>query len=88
MLKINLCPKTFKFTKKNIINATQNNPALFLTKKAKKLFQKLKKAFCEKFVLQHFDLSKLIKVKTDVFGKIIDVDNNWYLIANYLYKMV
>ena len=83
MLKTSPRPKTFKSTKKNIVNITPNNPASFLTKKAKKSFQKLKKAFCEEPILQHFDISKLIRVETDASRKAIrgvlcqqDTDNN------------
>ena len=88
MLKTGPCPKTFKSTKRNIVNITQNNPASFLTKKAKESFQKLKKAFCEESVLQHFDVSKPIRVEIDASEKAIggvlcqqDTDNNWYPVA-------
>ena len=94
MLKTGPRPKTFKSTKRNIVNITQNNPASFLTKEAKESFQKLKKAFCEEPVLQHFDVSKLIRVEIDASGKTIEgvlcqqnTDNNWHPVAYYLRKM-
>ena len=94
MLKTGPRPKTFKSTKRNIVNITQNNPASFLTKEAKESFQKLKKAFCEERVLQHFDVSKPIRVKTDASRKVIggvlcqqNTDNNWYLVAYYSRKI-
>ena len=95
MLKTGPRPKTFKSTKRNIVNITQNNPALFLTKEVKESFQKLKKAFCEEPILQHFDVSKPIKVEIDASEKAIgnmlcqqDTNNNWHPIAYYLRKMV
>ena len=51
MFKTGLHPKTSKSTQKNIINAAQETPSSFLTKKAKESFQKLKKSFCDEFVL-------------------------------------
>ena len=45
MLKTGPRPKTFKSTKRNIVNITQNNPALFLTKRSQKVISEIKKGF-------------------------------------------
>ena len=44
---------------------------MFLTSKAKKLFQRLKQIFCKKYVLQHFDIYKPIRVGIDISKKTI-----------------
>lgn len=94
MLKTGPCSQSSKPTKKDANISTQNNLISFLIDKAKKLFQKLKKAFCKKFILQYFDIFKLIKVEIDTSRKVIrsvlyqkDTNKNWHPITNYLRKM-
>ena len=94
MLKTGPCFKSSKPTKRDIDITIQNNLTLFLIKKAKELFQKLKKVSYKKSVLQHFDVSKPIRVETDASGKAIegilwqqDTNKKWHPVAYYLYKM-
>ena len=66
-----------------------------MTSEAKEFFQKLKKIFCKEPVLQHFNVSKLIRLETNASRKAIggvlcqqDTDMNWHLVAYYLRKML
>ena len=45
----------------------------FFDEKTKKAFKILKKAFIIVFVFRYFDSAKLLKKKTNVFNKVIDV---------------
>ena len=72
MLKTGPCPKSSKPTRRDADITTQNNLTTFLTEKVKESFQKLKKAFCKEPVLQHFYISKPIRVERDASGKVIE----------------
>ena len=71
MLKTGPGSKASKPAKRRIIITPQPGSTSFLTPNAKESFQKLKQAFCEEPVLQHFDVSKPIRVETDASGKAI-----------------
>ena len=71
MLKTSLGSKPSKSIKKSIKTLFQPNLTLFLISEAKKSFQKLKKPFCKEFVLQHFDVSKSIRLETNASRKAI-----------------
>ena len=45
----------------------------FFISKTYEIFTRLKNAFLTTFVFMHFDLSKFIRVKTDVFDKAFEV---------------
>ena len=45
----------------------------FLDEKTKKTFETLKKTFIIIFVFRYFDSIKSLKIKTNVFNKVIDV---------------
>lgn len=49
----------------------QPNSTSFLTSKAKKSFQNLKKTFCKESVLQYFNVSKSIRLEINVSKKTI-----------------
>lgn len=93
MLKIDLDFKFFKFIEKNIKILFQPNLTLFLTPKSKEFFLRLKKTFGKNPVLQHFDVSKLIRLKINVFAKTIggvicqqDRKINWHPVIYYSCK--
>ena len=95
MLKTGPSCKSAKLIKRDTTSPSQSNLASFLTPEVKESFQKLKKAFCKEPVLQHFDMSKPIRLETDASGKAIggilyqqDIDKNWHPVAYYLRKML
>ena len=95
MLKTGPGSRSSKPTKRGTPIPSQPNTVSFLTPEAKKSFQKLKKAFCKEPVLQHFDVSKPIRLETDASGKAIggvlcqqDTDMNWHPVAYYSRKML
>lgn len=71
ILETNPYSRSSKPAKKSIFTLSQLNTILFLTSKARKSFQKLKQAFCKESVLQHFDVSKSIRLETDASRKAI-----------------
>ena len=95
ILKTGPSSKFTKLIKSGTTSLFQSNYASFLISKAKESFQKLKKAFCKELVLQHFDVSKLIRLETDISSKIIgdvlcqqDTNKNWHLVIYYLHKIL
>lgn len=95
MLKTGPGSKALKPAKKRIITTPQPGSASFLTPNAKESFRKLKQAFCEEPIWQHFDVSKPIQVETDASEKAIggmlcqqDIDMNWHPVAYYSRKML
>ena len=95
MLKTGPGPKSSKPVKKSTMTLFQPDSASFLNPKAKESFQKLKMAFCEEPVLQHFNISKSIRLETDASGKAIggvlcqqDTEMNWHPVAYYSRKML
>ena len=95
MLKTGSGFRPSKSIKKNTKTLFQSNPTSFLTPEAKKSFQRLKNAFCKELVLQHFDVSKPIRLETNASGKAIggvlcqqDKEMNWHPIAYDLHKML
>ncbi len=95
MLKTGPDSKSSKPAKRSTVIPTPQGLASFLTKEVKEFFQRLKKAFCEEPVLQHFDVSKPIRLETDASGKAIggvlcqqDAYINWHLVAYYSSKML
>ncbi len=70
---------------------------MFLTPKARKAFTKLRQAFVETLILNHFDSERHIRIETDVFGYTIggilsqltlDDLGRWYLVAFFSKKMI
>lgn len=95
MLQTGLGSKASKGAKKGIITKTQPGSTSFLTLNAKESYQKLKQTFCEKPILQNFDVSKPIQVETNALGKVIgkvlcqqDIVMNWHLFAYYFRKIL
>ena len=67
----------------------------FLDKKTKKTFETLKKTFITILVFCYFDSTKSLRIKTNVFNKVIDVifcqfneNDYWYFIAFLLQKLI
>ena len=95
MLKIGPGSRSFKLIKKSIKTLFQPNLTLFFNPEAKESFERLKKAFFKKPVLQHFDVSKPIRLKTNASGKVIEgmlcqqnKEIYWHPIVYYLPKML
>ena len=83
--------KTFRAKNLNI------QSRLFLTFKIKKSFTKLRQAFVETLILNHFDLKCHIEIETDVLGYAIGgilsqltLDNLgwWYLVVFFFGKII
>lgn len=71
MFKFDLCSWLFKSAKKYTVNLSKPNNNIFLTFEVKKLFQKLKRAFCKESVLQYFDMSKPVRLEIEASRKSI-----------------
>lgn len=66
-----------------------------MTLKTKESFQKLKKAFCKEPVLQSFDMSKPIRLKTNSSDKAIEgvlyqqnIEMTWHSVAYYSHNIL
>lgn len=70
-LKTGPCSKDSQIKKKNTIIIAADNPTSFVIEKVKESFQKFKKVFYKKPILQHFDISKPIIVEPNVSEKVI-----------------
>ncbi len=95
MLKTGSGFKFSKLAKKGIVKSTKQDLTSFLTEETKESFQKLKKAFCEELVLQHFYMSKSISLEINASEKEIrevlfqqDTDMNWDPVTYYLRNML
>lgn len=71
MIKTDLGFKFAKLAKKVMTNSSLFYLTSFLNLQAKKSFEKFKKAFCKKPVLQRFDLFKPRMLETGTFNKTI-----------------
>ena len=67
----------------------------FLISKVYNAFQKLRDVFLKVSILRHFDSTLSLRVKTNVFNKVInvifnqfDLEDHWHLIAYYFRKMI
>ena len=88
-----------KKTKKKRNRSKNHNkerlPNEFLTSEIFESFKRLRKTFMKIFVLQHFDPTRLIRVKTDVSNKAIkrilcqsNDKNHWHSIVYFSRKMI
>ena len=95
MLKTGPGSRSCKSTRRSTITSSLLKTTSFLAPEAKESFQKLKKAFSEALVLQHFDVLKSIRLETDASGKAIggvlcqqDTELNWHPVPYYSQKML